>query len=332
MNLEIRKSSMEYTVPLQLVTQICGINFEMKEYLRKSIGYHFSSHKYMDYEQDMIGNIRMNGEEVGRKYLECTMIESREDLIKQVALSKTSLGMQVLQEVLKSFDQQQIQSQVQRLIEKMYVSLNQELQLSNGIQFVFEDSKLGDMMQSSMLTDAEGRSLAEMDNEKLLQILLDFLFQTESRDGGKRIIWINDIDHLLPYDKYCALIKNIMQRGRQYPIYFIFTMSIEGYVYLKKETVNGIVVVNDLNFDLGDYEHIHAYILDHYPCMCEIDDESLYVYLQESVQRLANRHHVSLRGEIIRRILNASVFLESEKTKEECDKINQLELEFLKAT
>lgn len=55
--------------------------------------------------------------------------------------------MQVLQEVLKSFDQQQIQSQVQRLIEKMYVSLNQELQLSNGIQFVFEDSKLGDMMQ-----------------------------------------------------------------------------------------------------------------------------------------------------------------------------------------
>lgn len=67
-------------------------------------------------------------------------------------------------------------------------------------------------------------------------------------------------------------------------------------------------------------------------CMCEIDDESLYVYLQESVQRLANRHHVSLRGEIIRRILNASVFLESEKTKEECDKINQLELEFLKAT
>ena len=123
-----------------------------------------------------------------------------------------------------------------------------------------------------------------------------------------------------------------MQRGRQYPIYFIFTMSIEGYVYLKKETVSGIVVVNDLNFDLGDYEHIHAYILDHYPCMCEIDDESLYAYLQESVQRLANRHHVSLRGEIIRRILNASVFLESEKAKEECDKINQLELEFLKAT
>lgn len=78
MNLEIRKSSMEYTVPLQLVTQICGINFEMKEYLRKSIGYHFSSHKYMDYEQDMIGNIRMNGEEVGRKYLECTIDESRE--------------------------------------------------------------------------------------------------------------------------------------------------------------------------------------------------------------------------------------------------------------
>ena len=118
MKIGITDKNKEYIINLEPVTQLCGICFEKKNFIIKSLCKYFSSGKYEQYEDNMHENIKINGEKTGRKYFSAFHISSREQLIQSIKISKSSLMMQYLSGIYSEIPYQWIIDQIQDDLDK----------------------------------------------------------------------------------------------------------------------------------------------------------------------------------------------------------------------
>ena len=255
----------------------------------------------MEYEEKMVENVKINGEILGRNYYDIIRIKGRSDLLNQIKITKTSFFAKYLAKELENFDCQIEVAQVVSYINSLFDNVNEHF-YNQGVQIQLEYSEVAllDMIQKCELTFENNKKLGEMSNYTLLQQFLMLIKNYNEKMPASRIVIIENIDHLVSYDKFEDIYKDMMGIAKQSNIKFVLSSSIEGYVMVEDENIEGINIINDQVFVMPDLEHIMEYIHSNYPMGRIFSKEEVLQNLRAVAQNIGRENYgCSLQRDII---------------------------------
>ena len=325
MKLQIIQGESLHEIELAPLTQLCGVDMKKKKYILTSIQKHFSSGRYMEYEREFVQNVRLEGKSVGRKYFKTYCLREREDYIGGIRLGKTGLMMQYLAERMQEFQYQKPLEAISEQLQRIFLSLNEELFASVGnLEFRYDEKDLFSMVQSTEICGRDEMPIERMDIWELIQMYLGILVEVHQNNPEKTLIILENIDHLLREEEYGELCIWIEEVSKQYDIWFVLTTSLPGYVYMSEESISGVNIVNDLIYSMPAYDKIHGFLQENYPCTFsgqgwEEELKSIVHYIGKEEMVL---HPV---GMILLKLVNHSLCVETVVK----NGLNQLENSFL---
>lgn len=327
MRVEITDRNETYKINLQQITQLLGINMKKKQFILDSLGKFFSGARYSFYEENMQDNVRVEGQKVGRKYFDCHRIHTRESLIKDIKLSKTSMMMQYLLARYTDFECRLEQDAIVEHLEKLYLNINEELGKSIGnIEIGYDMKNMLEMISESVVYGLEGKEIEQLSNYELLETYMDLLVQMQEREPKKTLILIENIDHLLDYKEYQKIYLKIKQIAEEYDCWFLFSASIQGYVILDTENVEELQVVNDIVFSFPSYEHIYTFLKEEYPIEHEWSEIEVLEGLKDIIQYVGKEESsIDLKGNVFLKLINQTLGVHT-VTK---STVNSVEMAFL---
>lgn len=309
MRLEIKDKAHVVEIEVEPITQICGVNFKIKNLIIQSLVRHFSGYKYREYELDLMNNVLWNGEVIGRKYFSIIHIKNREDLLKALSVAKTSIVLDYLINIFSDADCREIEEHLVWILEKMSRMMNSTLKKDGiDLEWEFEEKTIMEIVQGGVLKGESDKLLEELETEELLERFLYILDVVQRKKPEKKLIIIENIDHMTDmefYEKFCVLAGNI---GKMRGINFIVTTSIQGYVMVKKEFMPGIMVVNDEVFSFPEWEHMYDFVERNYPCQMKRTDEECMEDLKAIVQEIGRKNAViNIRSEVVLKMINQTL-------------------------
>ena len=301
----------EYIINLEPITQLCGISFNKKNFIINSLYKYYSGSKYEYYEINMQENIKINGEKTGRKYFNTFKTSSREQLIKSVKISKSSIMMQYISTKYTSFNCQKIIDKISENLEKLYLEINQALQNSIGyIEVVHHTKNIMEIIQNSDISGTEEKALENLSNIDLLLIYINLLWEMQKIYPDKTLIIIENIDHLISYKEYQLFVEKIEQFSKNHDVWFILSTSIEGYAILNQNTIEGINIINDCIFSFPDIEHLITFIQKRYPIEIPLNNEEDCENIRMVIQNIGcENYNYYFKGSIILKILQNSLYI-----------------------
>ncbi|WP_138269345.1 CRISPR-associated protein Csn2-St, partial [Anaerofustis stercorihominis] len=125
MKVQICNREKEYIINLMQITQLCGVNFYIKDFIINSIYKYFSNGKYMEYEKNMEENIKIEDEKLGRNYFDIIRIKGKEDLINILKITKTGLINKYINDKMQNINFQRQLNIIDNALEEIYIKLNQ---------------------------------------------------------------------------------------------------------------------------------------------------------------------------------------------------------------
>lgn len=311
MNFQIKKANSVYEIPLVPIIQLCGTNFEIKHFVCHSLTKYFSTSRYSAFEGEYQDNITLDDNKVGRKYFSCIRISNREQLIQSIKLSKTSMMMEYLKLSYMEFSAQNIMQQISELLDQLYMEMNvQLLEALKNIQVGYQEKNIWDMIHTADITTNDGREIEELTTEQLLQTYLGLLKKMQQRKPEKNLIIVEDIDHLLTLSQYENLIKIIQNMVEESDVTFLFTMSVEGYVSMKDELLEGISVINDVVFNFPEWDQLYQFICNNYPRQVVWDDASIRSGIQGIIHNIGKENmRLHLQENVFLKLLQDSLYI-----------------------
>lgn len=246
MILKIKNNLREYEVALEGVNQWCGENIIKKNNIINMLCKYFSKSKYMEYDE-IASDIFLENEVVGRNYYNVYLVQSREQMISELKLGKNTLMMKyVLDKISINFDVSIELEQVKDILIKIYEILNatafNEFQ---NIKLDFENSKLLEIIQQSIITYKDGKDIHYLSNYELVLNYLKLVKGIEMNSGGQALVIMNNIDHLLYDGEYKKIYLEAEKMYATHNIGFVFGISIDGYCVDNKNNINSITIIND---------------------------------------------------------------------------------------
>ena len=142
-------------------------------YILESIRRYFSSYKYAEKENRWRDNVFIDGKNPGRKYFSIISISSKADLLRCINLSKQSLLVEYLKELLQDFDLQKQLEQLEITVAQMFLQLNEELRQMGQISLNYEMSEVSFLFSVSL----EGYPVVEKDSIEGITVFGEDLFQ-----------------------------------------------------------------------------------------------------------------------------------------------------------
>lgn len=309
MNIKIINYNMELEFPIEPVMQMCGVNFRAKDFIISSLEKHFSTYRYKDYERKMVDNILYNDNPVGRKYLEICVIRNRQDIIKQLSMTKASLLMKAFQNIQMNYEYQSIYDQLADNLERLYIQINQNILAETFIELGFELHEVLELIQKSIVKGPEECAIEELSSYELLVDLISLTNQSKlhTYSTGKRLYIFSDIDHLLSIKEYKAIIEKCIS-DRIDSSYYLFTSGTDGYICMNEELITGVSVINDCMFVFEDFDRMREFIASHYPSNSMPDRAELFRLITATVHRIGKQDSaLDEREWLIQNILNQAL-------------------------
>lgn len=313
MRIEIKDKNESYVINLQQITQLLGMNIKKKSYILNSLEKFFSNAKYSSYEADMQDNIKVEGQKVGRKYFSSHRVRTREELIKEIKISKTSMMMQYLLSRYTEFECQSEQDAIVEHLEKLYLHINEELRKTIGnIEIGYDTKNLLEIITESMVYGGEGKEIEQLSNYELLETYLDLICQLQKREPKKMLIILENIDHLLDYAEYEKIYLKIKQIAEQYDSWFLCSTSIQGFAILSAENLEEIQVVNDIVFEFPAYEHVLMFIKEEYPVERDWEEKEILTGFQEVIQRVGKEDNmIDMKENVFLKMINKTLAMQT---------------------
>lgn len=328
MNIEVKNKNEIYEIPLCSIIQLCGENIKKKEFICYSLEKYFSLSKYMAWEDKYKDNIRINGQEVGRQYFKSVVISSREDLIKILKISKTSMMTKYVEQCYMKFDFQVILEQISDMLDRIFISMNNEIKSIIGdFELDYQKNSMINILLSSQLFGGDENPLESLSNRELFMGGISLLAEMQKTNPQKILLIVKNVDHLLDFEEYCNLLKNIENISKYSEIYSIFTMSLRNYVFVNAEKIGGICVINEEIYTFPDMEHIKTFIKSYYPIEEDLSEKEIYKSLRSIIHKLGKENEeINLKENVIFKLFQNSMCYE---TVFDTD-VNSLEIAFLK--
>ena len=329
MKLTVRKQNEQYVLQFQRIVQLCGTSFKKKKYILESLKKYFSSARYAPYEETMEDNIYLDGALPGRRYFKIYAIADRSDLLHMIRLGQKTLMSEYLGCQLQEYS---LQSEMEKIIEiftNIYKQLNQIVMCDFlNIQMDFQPEKLFAIVQKSeIMTDREEAPELLSDYELLKNVFI-LIEKIQRKTPRKIMVIIENIDHLVTIKEYEDLFHQIDQICRSTDTWAVFSMSVEGFVFLDEKSIEGINIINDEVISCPPLEKIQLFVERNYPCHRDFKKEDLTSLIRASVNRIGNENvTINQKSDIFLKMINSSLCID---TKVE-NTINNVEKNYLEA-
>ena len=326
MNFTITFEGKSYDVNFERVNQWCGQNVILKSKILRYIGKYFSAGKYYDWEEEPI--ILLEGEKIGRKSYQTIMVHNKEEMISTIRNAKTGIFIKLLKERLNAFNYQDSLERIDMELTRIFSGVEEELfaRIPN-LSINYEREAFFDIVQKSELLSKSGDILDKLNVTKLLETLMECICEYQYCVPNRIILIIENIDHLVEQQDYRHFIEKSLLISRQTETYFVFTTSLDGYVYIDQGTIEGVSTFNDLIFSFPDSEHMCSFILDNFPYAIDHSEDDIFERIKEVVHRIGKDGEIiSLESETIRKLVNRTMGITN------CIKksVNPMVLAFLK--
>lgn len=314
MKIIIVNKNKKQIINLSKLTQLLGYNFSEKDFIVNSIIKHFSTYKYKEYEEYMIDNIFFDlNVKAGREFFQVININNKNDLISFIKLSKASLFQEYINNELKKFDSQCHIEEIRDILNKIYYNLNESIVDNIGnIKIDFDNENLFNIVQKSEVYNINELPIESNTSFELFEIVLNIIDKIQSTEPRRLLVIVNNIDHMVGINEYKALIKHIITLINKSNTYFFTTLSIQGYPVVEKEYLEGINIVNDIVFNIENFEMIKEFLIYNYPIFINFsDDEILQLYGSICHQIGKNNDIDDIRSRIVLKLINNSIAFES---------------------
>lgn len=327
MRVEITDRNETYEINLQQITQLLGINMKKKQFILDSLDKFFSGARYSSYEENMQDNVRIERQKVGRKYFSSHRIHTRENLIKDIKISKTSMMMQYLLARFTDFECRLEQDAIAEHLERLYLCVNEELAKTIGnIEISYDTKNMLEVLSESMVCGVDGKGIEQLSNYELLETYLDLFVQLQKREPQKMLILIENIDHLLDYEEYEKIYLKMQQIVDEYDCWFVVSASIHGFIVLNTESIEGIQVINDTVFSFPSYEHIFTFLKEEYPIEREWSEIEVLGGLKDTIQYVGKENcSIDFKGNVFLKLINQTLDIKTVAS----NTVNSIEMAFL---
>lgn len=320
----MRQGTYEYDIELQQITQLLGLNIKNKNYIIKSIVKHFSNSKYAEYEKDLIDNIKLDMEEIGRKYFDVIYIRNREDILNFLKITKTSIFMKYINTVINDYDMQLEMQSIDEALEKIFIQINDNIH--SNIMLQYEQEDIFNMVQQSKVRNREGSELEELENIELLKSLFELIEKLQCENPQKQIIIIENVDHILDYDEYLTLYKIVKNLVAKTDVWVMFTSSTDRFAIIDSEYISGVNIINDIVYNMPEIDRLRGFIEEEYPCYIKIDDDEIEEMILPVIHKIGvSDDKNNAKSRVVLKLINSSVCV---KYKENTT-LNPMESSFL---
>ena len=323
MKVQIYNREKEYIINLAQITQLCGVNFYIKDFIINSIYKYFSNGKYMEYEKNMEENIKIEDEKLGRNYFDVIIIKGKEDIINILKITKTGLINKYMNDKMQNINFQRQLNIIDNALEEIYIKLNQN-EFKN-INFTYKREDLFNLIQHSTIKDIHERDLEGIKNIDLLKDFLILIKEIQQISPSKQMIIIENIEHMILKDEYEDFYKQIKELTYNFDLWFIIPICIENYVCLDKEYIDGINIINDIIYSLSNMETIKSFIESNYPYFKKWEDKELITILKLIINKIGKEEIYNIKSDVILKIFNDNLFIHSKHL----ETLNTLENNFL---
>lgn len=328
MILNIANRNEVYKIILDRYTQMCGLDFIKKDYILDSIIKYFSNSKYQEYEENMMNNIFLdNGEQLGRNYFNVIYINNRNDMLNLIKFSKSSIFQEYINNELMSYDYQIYIENIRDLLEKIYIDINNNLVSKLGnIKIDFQNEELLSIVHKSVINTINDKPIEECSNIELLNLIINNVKLLQEQTPNRILLIVKDIDHLISKKEYDMVYDDIIELVNKTNTYFLATISINNFAIMDINCIDAINVINDVIFQIDNFEKYKDFIINNYPINIDISDNELLKLTNMILQHIGSSNiRNDLRANIILKLLDASLAVDFDSKTQ----INNIEISFL---
>lgn len=307
MNLVIKEYNKKYEIGMGNIVQVLGVNFKSKEFIYQSIIKHFSLYKYQEYDEYMENNITIDGEVPGRREYRVIGIESRDELIDQIRNSKNTIIYEYLVNMLETLSCQKQLNSIDENLTVIYNYINEKLSNNvGGISIEYEMQNLLNIISKSEIYSNSGEDIETMSNYELLIVLLNLIKENNTTKPEKVIILLKNVDHLCNRKEYKRIIEHLIDNYSN--IYIMLFISIDKYVYVNKEIVHNIIVLNDMVFQVPKFDAIEDYLVNHYPVNYEFSECEILGMLKSILNMVGiENENISYKEILVKKLINKAI-------------------------
>lgn len=329
MILNIKNKYKTYEVNVGHVSQWCGTNIVRKDMLLNMLTKYFSKAKYMEYDTDVECTVCSEEEELGRGYYVVYQINSREELLSQLKIGKSTLMAKYISgKVMSKYETTVDLEKIADLLTEIYRYLNEEmLREFDNVELDFEANKLLNIVQESVIFDRNGNDIHNLSTYELIKNYIKLIDKLETDSGHQILVVIKNIDHMLTKDKYKKIYNLATNLSDGLNMKFIFTISIDGYCIVNEENIDEIMAVNDMEITLPPYDKLRDFVQNNYSINIEMEERWLLYNLENCINRLGRSDIATeLTSEIILSVINKTLHINCVRK----FNVNNIELNFIK--
>ena len=317
----------EFEIDILPFVQLCGMNCKKKEFIINSIEKHFSSAKYKDYEKEYQECFLVDGQILGRNYFKTYSIQNREDIIRYIQISKSSIMMQYFSNCLMEYNCTQDMSVIVEHLENIFQNINETF-LENGskVKLSFEENNIFNLIQNAKVESYDGQDIHLLNNLELLTEFLQLIEKNLLYQPGKILMIFKNIDHLLERQEYQLFVDKVEKISNGFDISIICTLSIEGYVDIRKQFFEGIHIINDVVYQMPELERVKKFVQDHYPSGRKVSEKDVQNFCKKIIHKIGcDRYKLITRENVYLKLLNDSLVLRQK----ESENLDKMELDFI---
>ncbi|MCQ2499624.1 MAG: type II CRISPR-associated endonuclease Cas1 [Lachnospiraceae bacterium] len=275
------------------VTQLCGQNIRRKQFVINSLIKYFSNEKYMESEEQYRDNVYIDNEQVGRNYFKVIRILNIEDILKLINVGKATLLSQYIKDRLAAFDCENHLVHIENIPIEIFNIINNEMVKSIGdIAIDFSTSDLWEIVQKSKAYSRDGEAIELKSPFELLRIMINLIIKNTQNSAERIIIDIENMDHWLDIGEYKSFMNEMITYSDIYNIYIIVSTSLDGYVLVRDDVIEGITVFNSIDFTFPNVERLSTFINENYPYFRIFENDELLKYITPMVQRIGKEGYI----------------------------------------
>lgn len=307
MKMTVMDGCRKYHINLKPITQLIGNNIPLKAFLCSSMEKHFSSSRYMEYEEKMVENVLVDGGQIGRKYFAINVIRTRQDMLSELKIGKTSKMKMYLQYMMQNVDYQSELFEIERNLQKIFQSINTIFSEENSmLELSFQENELMEIIQTAEVK-AKDQWIEVLSNKELFIEYIKMLEHIQEIKGIKTMIIIENIDHLLTREEFLEIMELWKNATEKSDLWVVVTTSLEKYVYVTKEDTDGIHCVEEEIIILPQFDEIKNFVVENYPLYYEFNDKEISGLIQEFSSIIGNvNQKVDLRKYILCKLFQKS--------------------------
>ena len=235
----------------------------------------------------------------------------KKDIIQMIKMTKQSLLMEYVKNIIQDFDWQLHLRNLSEEIEIMFQIINDQVNKVGDIEISYAMSDVWDMVQKSEVSGIDDTELSDKSNAELILILLNIVDNVLKNNPKKTLILFENLDHLVSLEEYIEIIHAAETISKKYDLYFIFSSSLNKYVCCDVDYLEGISVFGDVHFQMPEYNRLYLFLKENYPYEKEFSNEHVQEIICNIIQNIGQSNFLNTVEEnVVCKLINQTLLLD----------------------